>query len=162
MGSITADGCVNRCKLRIKGRFYKPYYFPTFARNAMTRETTITGTVTPGNRLGRRLGFPTANIPLPDGCPVRDGVWIAVAQVDAERFPAVADLGHKPSVGGTSVRSLEVHLLGYEGDLYGRTVSVVLKKFIRPERKFPSIEALRESIARDCRTAEAYFKDNGI
>ncbi len=139
-----------------------PYYFPTFVCNTMTCETTITGTVTTGNRLGRRLGFPTANIPLPDDCPARDGVWIAVAKVGAEHFPAVADLGYKPSVGGTSVRSLEVHLLGYEGDLYGRTVSVVLKEFIRPERKFPSVEVLRESIARDCRTAEKYFKNNGI
>lgn len=111
-------------------------------------EVLIEGVVEHGRRLGRELGFPTANLTVPDTVRIADGVYASRAEVDGTVYRAMSNLGRNPSVGGTE-RRLETHLFGFEGSLYGRRLRVVLMEKIRDEQTFGSIEALREQIARD-------------
>ena len=108
----------------------------------------IEGVVGHGRRLGRELGFPTANLAVADSVGAVDGVYRSRAQVDGVWYDAMSNLGCNPSVGG-SERKLETHLFGFEGELYGRVLRVELQERIRDERMFASLEALREQIAKD-------------
>lgn len=126
----------------------------------MMCDWTLTGTVTHGRRLGRELGFPTANLEVPDGWGPADGVYRARATLGGCTYDAMSNLGCNPSVGGCR-RRLETHLLGCSGDLYGRTLRVELLEKIRDERTFDSVEALRRQLEEDRRTVESLIeKDN--
>ena len=109
---------------------------------------TIEGVVEHGRRLGRELGFPTANMAVPDSVPAADGVYYSRVDVDGARYDAMSNLGSNPSVGG-AVRHLETHIFGFGGSLYGRTLRVELVRKIRDERRFATIGELRAQIARD-------------
>jgi riboflavin kinase/FMN adenylyltransferase len=113
------------------------------------RPYAISGQVVEGKKLGRTLGFPTANLDCADMQLPHDGVWLV--EVDGQHR-GVANLGIRPTVDG-SQRTLEVHLLDFSGDLYGRELRVRFIHFIRNERKFPSVEALREQISEDIQIA---------
>lgn len=108
----------------------------------------ITGVVGHGRRLGRELGFPTANLSVPDDVSVADGVYASEAVVGGVTYRAMSNLGRNPSVGGTE-RRLETHLFDFSGSLYGCRLRVVLLEKIRDEQTFDSVEALRAQIARD-------------
>jgi riboflavin kinase/FMN adenylyltransferase len=112
----------------------------------------LSGTVIEGRKLGRGLGFPTANLRLGERQTPRDGVW--AVKVDGVR-KGVANLGTRPTVDGGE-RLLEVHLLDFSGDLYGKELRVRFEKFLRPERKFGSLEELREQIGRDAEEARQF------
>lgn len=107
------------------------------------------GIVINGNKIGRRIGFPTANIRVDAAEPVQNGVYAARVEVDGRWYDAMVNVGLKPTVGGTDTRTLEANLFGFEGDLYDREIAVRLGEFIRPERRFDSIEALRRQIETD-------------
>ena len=109
---------------------------------------TIEGVVEHGRRLGRELGFPTANMAVPDSVTAADGVYYSRAEVDGTLYDAMSTLGSNPSVGG-AVRHLETHIFGFGGSLYGRTLRVELVRKIRDERRFATIGELRAQIARD-------------
>ena len=109
---------------------------------------TIEGVVEHGRRLGRELGFPTANMAVPDSVTAPDGVYYSRAEVDGTLYDAMSNLGSNPSVGG-AVRHLETHIFGFGGSLYGRTLRVELVRKIRDERRFATIGELRAQIARD-------------
>lgn len=109
---------------------------------------TIEGVVEHGRRLGRELGFPTANMAVPDSVTAADGVYYSRVEVDGTRYDAMSNLGSNPSVGG-AVRHLETHIFGFGGSLYGRTLRVELVRKIRDERRFATIGELRAQIARD-------------
>lgn len=110
----------------------------------------IVGHVIYGNGLGQRFGFPTANLaPVEEVDGVDDGVWAAVAEVDGKQWPAVVNIGFSPSVVMAGSRRIEAHIIGYDGDLYGRTVALTLRHYIREECKFPTREALIEQIGHD-------------
>ena len=108
----------------------------------------IEGIVVPGRRLGRELGFPTANLSAQGDVAAEDGVYASWAEVDGVRYRAMSNLGCNPSVGGCE-RRLETHLFGFGGSLYGRRMTVVLWRKIRDERRFASVEELRAQIAKD-------------
>ncbi len=113
------------------------------------RPYSVTGHVIPGDQLGRTLGFPTANISTGDLQLPPDGVWaVRVSDEDGQLLDGVANLGTRPTIGGDQ-RILEVHLLDFSGDLYGRELDVRFAKHLRPEEKFPTLEALRAQIAVD-------------
>jgi len=117
----------------------------------MTEHTTdrvIEGIVVRGNRLGRRLGFPTANIEIDEALPLPNGVYRSCAEVDGRSYRAMSNLGYKPSV-GSSRRLLETFLFDFSGDLYGRRLRVELHERLRPELKFDSLEALTRQIHED-------------
>ncbi|KAA3146185.1 adenosylhomocysteinase [Alistipes onderdonkii] len=109
---------------------------------------TIEGVVEHGRRLGRELGFPTANMAVPDSVTAADGVYYSRAEVDGTLYDAMSNLGSNPS-GGGAVRHLETHIFGFGGSLYGRTLRVELVRKIRDERRFATIGELRAQIARD-------------
>lgn len=108
----------------------------------------IEGIVAEGQHLGRRIGFPTANLPLGADTAVEDGVYASVATVSGRRYRAMSNVGCNPSVGGAE-RRVETHIFGFDETLYGRPLRVELGLRIRGERRFGSIDELRAQIARD-------------
>ena len=110
---------------------------------------TLTGTVVHGQKLGRTLGIPTANLHLPAGLAIpRFGVYACCVLIDGEKFPAVTNIGTRPTVEGQGI-TVEPWILDYSGDLYGREITIEFYKFLRPEQKFPSLEALQAEIHRN-------------
>ncbi len=121
------------------------------AAELLGRPFSVTGTVERGKGLGRSLGFPTLNIyPSVSGELLPHGVYAARIAFGDESRAAVANFGINPTVGDKNIR-LEAHILDYSGDLYGRTVTVSLCRFLRPERKFSSVDELAAQIAADAR-----------
>ncbi|WP_431855544.1 bifunctional riboflavin kinase/FAD synthetase [Azospirillum sp.] len=118
----------------------------------------IEGRVEHGEKRGRTIGFPTANIELGDYLRPAFGVYAVRAGVDrgagTEWIDGVANLGLRPTVGGT-VERLEAHLFDFDGDLYGQHLRVQLIDHIRPERKFASFDELKAQIIRDAEAARA-------
>ncbi len=108
----------------------------------------LEGVVVHGRRLGRELGFPTANVAVPCDLEVADGVYRSRVEVDGQSYDAMSNLGTNPSVGATA-RHLETHILGFSGELYGRTLRVELLEKIRDELRFASVEELRAQIEKD-------------
>ena len=109
--------------------------------------TEIEGTVIHGRRLGRTLGFPTANLDA-ENIDAENGVYASQVEVDGQCYGAMSNLGRRPSVGG-SQRLLETHLFGFGGDLYGRRIRVRLLQRIRGEEHYPTVDDLRRAIERD-------------
>lgn len=109
----------------------------------------LTGTVVSGRHLGRTIGVPTANLALPEGLVVpKFGVYACNCTVDGRKYPAVTNIGTRPTVNGHHV-TVEPWILGFEGDLYGRELTLEFFKFLRPEMKFDSLEELRAQIQLD-------------
>jgi riboflavin kinase/FMN adenylyltransferase len=111
----------------------------------------IRGTVVRGHGEGQRLGFPTLNVLLaPEKCLPPEGVYAVWVELpDGQRRPGAADLGRRPTFETGGSLGLEVYLLEGGGDLYGATVGVEPVRYIRPDRAFPSADALRAAIAED-------------
>ncbi len=108
----------------------------------------IEGVVEHGRRLGRKLGFPTANLSVAVELPLGDGVYASRTEIDGVRYGAMSNLGSNPSVGGR-VRRLETHVFGFSGSLYGRRLRVELFEKVRDERRFASLDELRRQIEQD-------------
>ncbi len=118
----------------------------------------FSGTVVHGRGLGRTLGIPTANLALPEGILApRFGVYASRVRIGNARYPAVTNVGIRPTVAG-SVPTVEPWILDFEGDLYGREISVEFCEFLRPERKFDTLEALREEILRNAAQTREILK----
>ena len=110
---------------------------------------TLTGTVVHGQKLGRRLGIPTANLHLPAGLAIpKFGVYACCILIDGIRYPAVTNIGTRPTVAGEGI-TVEPWILDYSGNLYGREITIEFFKFLRPEQKFPTLEALQAEIHRN-------------
>ncbi len=144
------------------------------AKTLLGRPYTLTGSVVKGQQLGRTISFPTANIQLPsEKFLPKQGVYAVRVFMETEESDAllrhenlevgansplayvgVMNIGYRPTVNGTQP-SVEVHLLDWSGDLYGQTLTVQLQKFLRPEQKFASLEALKEQIQADCALARS-------
>ncbi|MBB1198855.1 bifunctional riboflavin kinase/FAD synthetase [Enterobacteriaceae bacterium 89] len=117
----------------------------------------IAGRVVHGDELGRTIGFPTANLPLRrQVSPVKGVYAVEVAGLGDKLLPGVANIGTRPTVAGVR-QQLEVHLLDIVIDLYGRHIDVILRKKIRNEQRFASLDELKAQIARDELTAREYF-----
>ena len=101
-----------------------------------------------GRQLGRELGFPTANMEVADADTIESGVYESCVEIDGVEYKAMSNLGSNPSVGG-GPRYLETHIFDFSGDLYGRRLRVELRRKIRDERKFDSLEELQRQIERD-------------
>ena len=109
----------------------------------------LTETVQTGKRLGRTLGFPTANVTFPAGVIVpKFGVYACTVAFDGNTYTAVTNIGIRPTVDGEGVNA-EAHLLDFEGDLYGKEITVAFCQFLRPEQKFANLDALKAQIAED-------------
>lgn len=110
---------------------------------------TLRGRVVRGDGMGRKLGFPTANIRIsPSANPPR-GVWrVLVRGTTVGERPGACNVGVRPTLGGLKL-VVEVHIPGFRGDLYGRTLTLTFLSAIRAEKKFPTRAALRAQIRRD-------------
>lgn len=113
------------------------------------------GTVVQGQQMGRRLGYPTANLQLVATKQLPEqGVYAVLVQHQQTSYGGMLNIGTRPTVGGTSL-SVEVHLLGFEGDLYHQNLSVYLLQRLRPEQKFESLPALVQQLHLDKAQAQA-------
>ena len=119
----------------------------------------LTGTVVPGRKLGRSLGTPTANLVLPQGVQVpKFGVYICRCHVDGKSYPAVTNVGMRPTVEGSYV-TVEPWILDFDGDLYGKELTLEFFSFLRAERKFPSVAELRTEILKNGEETRKYFEN---
>lgn len=124
------------------------------AAEMLGREYTILGTVKEGAQLGRKLGFPTANLSAHSEQFPPNGVYVAEAMLEGARFRGVANLGYRPTVSGEQPeRLLELHLFDLNRDIYGEDVEVRFGRYLRPEQKFGNLEELKAQIARDVEAA---------
>lgn len=121
----------------------------------------LTGTVVSGKQLGRTLGIPTANLHLPEGLVVpRFGVYACRAWVNGKQYAAVTNVGIRPTVSGSGI-TVEPWLLDFSADIYGCRLTLEFFRFLRPERKFPSLEALQGEIRRNADQTRAFFGEAG-
>ena len=124
------------------------------AADMLGREYTILGTVTRGDNLGKKIGFPTANLSAHSEQFPPNGVYFAEAWVNGVVHYGVINLGYRPTVSsGKSERVLEIYLLDFDRDIYGEDVEVRFVRHLRPERKFESLESLAQQIELDVRRA---------
>jgi riboflavin kinase/FMN adenylyltransferase len=131
----------------------------TAAARGLGRKYSVSGQVISGQRLGRTLGVPTANIALEPTNRLAQGIYAVVARVGGRAFPAVASFGTRPTV-DDGPPLLEVHLLDFDGDLYGREMDVEFIERIRDEQKFDSLDALVAEMNRDKARARAILEGN--
>lgn len=108
----------------------------------------IKGVVIHGAQLGRKMGFPTANIDAHGFEEVDNGVYYSHVWLNGRRHNAMSNVGTRPSVDGQS-RLLETHIFGFAGDLYGQTLEVDLRLKIRDEQRFASIDELQRQLEKD-------------
>jgi riboflavin kinase / FMN adenylyltransferase len=132
-----------------------------FTQELLGRYYSIFGTVMNGQAIGRSIGFPTANLKYPpEKFLPRQGVYcVRVDTPSATQLPGVMNIGKRPTVDGVNT-TVEVHLLDWEGNLYGQQLTVYLHQFLRSEQKFPSLAALTSQIQTDCETARRFFQIN--
>ncbi|CAN4275177.1 RibF FAD synthase [Methylophilaceae bacterium] len=143
------------------------------ASQLLGRAYSISGKVVHGAKLGRELGFPTANIHIKHERPALTGVYavkLTLTKLSATQFQvqklnglnAVANLGVRPTIAGVPKLSLEVHILDFNEDLYGRHVNVEFLRKIRDEMKFSGLDALKAQIAQDIVIAREYFNEQDV
>ncbi|MEM1158020.1 MAG: riboflavin biosynthesis protein RibF [Verrucomicrobiota bacterium] len=129
------------------------------ANRLLGRSYQISGTVIKGNQLGRKLGFPTANISLDSPIHIPHGVYqVQVELADQQQVCGALNHGLRPSVDGPARETTEVHLIDWAGDLYDQPVRCKLMRHIRPETEFSTLDLLKDQIVRDidaCRACEA-------
>ena len=111
----------------------------------------IEGEVIHSKKIGRALGFPTANMSLQGHEDIERGVYRSEVEIDGVKYRAMSNVGIRPSVGGKELL-LETHVIGFSGDLYGKRLRISLLEKLRDEKRFASIGDLKEQLLRDYNT----------
>lgn len=145
-----AEGPISTSRIR---RLLQDGY-PERAASLLGRPYGIRGEVMHGDARGRTIGFPTANIPLGQHLEPARGVYAVTSAIDGALVKGVANIGLRPTVGGTRSR-LEVHFFDFAADLYDQELTIALHHFIREERKFENFAALKTQIEADATVARA-------
>lgn len=128
------------------------------ASQILGRAYSSAGIVTQGDRLGRQLGFPTANLDVTGLVLPPNGVYAVHARTDKDIYQGALNIGCRPTLQtGEPQKRFEVHLLEFHGDLYGQEIEITYVEKLRDEQRFPSLEALKEQIAQDIDRARALF-----
>ena len=117
----------------------------------------VDGVVVEGKRRGRELGFPTANLKTENELSPPNGVYATTATIDGIVHPSITNVGVRPTFGDATKTTIEAYIMGFDGDLYGRTIRLGFVQRLRDERKFEDVDALRTQIDADCRRAERLF-----
>ncbi|MDX1390773.1 MAG: bifunctional riboflavin kinase/FAD synthetase [Rheinheimera sp.] len=133
----------------------------TLAAHMLGRPFALTGRVRHGRKLGRDLGFPTANVFLYRRKLPVAGVYAITASTVFGDFYGVANIGNRPTVQGQR-QQLEAHLFDFKGDLYGSQIEVTLQQKLRQEQRFDSLGALQQQIAADVAAAKAFFQHDAL
>jgi riboflavin kinase/FMN adenylyltransferase len=120
------------------------------ANGMLGYDYSLRGVVVAGNRIGRTIGFPTANMQLYEPLKLvpSNGVYEVEAETLGERFKGMCNIGLRPTVGGKA-RTIETHILDFDEDIYGHDIRISFRRKIRDEKHFPSLEALRGQLERD-------------
>ena len=120
----------------------------------------ITGTVVNGKKLGGKIGFPTANIDVPETYKLipKTGVYVVKSVIDGKTIYGMMNIGNRPTVNGKH-QTIEVHFFDFNKDLYGRNLTIELIYFLRDEQKFESIDSLILQLNEDKKTAENYLEN---
>jgi riboflavin kinase/FMN adenylyltransferase len=128
------------------------------ARELLGRPYSLAGTVVKGKQLGRTIGFPTANLHLHESYKLvpANGVYIIKAYYQGEAYPAMLNIGVRPTVDGT-IRTIEAHLFNFDKEIYGEDLKLEMLQYLRPEHKFDGLEALVAQIIKDQENALAHF-----
>ena len=126
------------------------------AASYLGRPYEVNGLVIKGQQIGRSIGFPTANIHIPNDYKLipKDGVYAVKVQVDGTFFKGMLNIGNRPTVDG-SKKTVEANLFSFEGDLYNKQVTVHFYEFLRDERKFENLDALKNQLLKDQQTAKS-------
>ncbi len=126
------------------------------ATNYLGRPYELNGLVVKGQQIGRSIGFPTANIHIPNDYKLipHDGVYAVEVKVEGDLYKAMLNIGNRPTVDGTR-KTVEAHLFDFQGDLYNKLVTVYFREFIREEKKFESLEALKNQLVQDQKLAKS-------
>ena len=128
------------------------------AANLLGHPHILTGTVHHGRQLGRKLGIPTANLWIPAGIVVpKFGVYACRVVIGERTYPAVANVGVRPTVSGSGI-TVEPWILDFQGDLYGEEIRLEFYRFLRPEMKFDALSELQAQIHRDAEQVRCYFQ----
>ncbi|HLA55802.1 MAG TPA: bifunctional riboflavin kinase/FAD synthetase [Flavobacterium sp.] len=119
----------------------------------------LTGTVVKGKQLGRTIGFPTANLKIAEDYKLipKNGVYVVKSILDGNEVYGMMNIGTNPTVDGKTL-SIEVNYLDFDGDLYGRKISISMLYYIRDEQKFASVDILRDQLAKDKITAQNFIR----
>lgn len=128
------------------------------AADMLGRNYSITSEVIHGHSVGTKLGFSTANQAFYENQLIPSyGVYVTKCIIDGQAFPAVSDVGVRPTFGDGHTPRCETHIIGFNGDIYGKTITVEFIKFLRPEISYSSPELLAERISKDIAAAKQYF-----
>jgi riboflavin kinase/FMN adenylyltransferase len=125
-------------------------------KQMLGREYSIIGRVFHGDKRGRQLGFPTANVLLKRRVSPLSGVFAVMIKTISGEFKGVANIGARPTINGIR-QQLEVHIFDFDENLYGQCIEVIVKRKLRPVIKFDSLEALTAQIHQDCEQAKQVF-----
>jgi riboflavin kinase/FMN adenylyltransferase len=129
------------------------------AANYLERDFTILGTVAEGRQLGRRLGFPTANLRAHNELFPPNGVYAAKAWFRENEYGGVVNIGFRPTIENeTGERILELHLFDFDQQIYGEDVEVAFLRYLRPEQKFSGVDELQAQIQRDAEKARRVYE----
>jgi riboflavin kinase/FMN adenylyltransferase len=134
------------------------------ANNLLGYRYGLQGVVVEGRRIGRTLGFPTANIRLYEPLKVLpgDGVYSVWAEYCGKVFRGITNIGTRPTIANGNERTIETHLLDFDEDIYGLSLKIELAKKMRDETKFGSIEELKQQLAKDREEAYRVLAGDGI
>jgi riboflavin kinase/FMN adenylyltransferase len=119
------------------------------ANHLIGRTYSISGTVVSGNSIGRTIGFPTANIAVNNMCIPRSGVYFVYIILEGKKYRGIANIGYKPTVSDHEPLTIEVHILEFDENIYQKKLSVFFIKRLRDEKKFDSIDTLKQKISDD-------------
>ena len=123
---------------------------------------TIEGVVVAGAQRGRLLGFPTANLSTDNELVPPSGVYATTAELDGTCWPAITNIGVRPTFESGGAVTIETHVLGFDADIYGARLSLSFIQRLRDERRFPDVDALREQMAADVRRAQRLFDNISV
>ena len=131
---------------------------PEDAARLLGRPFFLTGTVSDGRHIGTGMGFPTANLSFPEGglIPAR-GVYLSMIRIARRTYAGISNVGTRPTFDDGDTINCETYIFDYNGDLYGKTLRVSFLRFLRAEKKFASMEALKEQIRLDIVRAKEYL-----
>ena len=126
----------------------------------MGRCYTLAGRVIKGNEIGRKIGYPTANVSVGDSTKIipSKGIYIVEVELSSKIYKGIMSIGVNPTISDNNTISMEVHIIGLSKNIYGEIIKIYFKDYIRKEEKFNTLEELRTKITKDKILAMKFFK----
>lgn len=155
LGENLQDSTINPNLFNVDGTFKKPwelnkFYSERFGRDNL--EIYVSGVVIKGNQIGRTIKFPTANIKTTQDITI--GIYACLIHIQGKTYKGVSSNGYRPTIGNFEEPILETHIFDFSDDLYDKTITIILKHYIRHENKFNDINELIDVMKLDCKLAK--------